>query len=177
MKQQVSTREPSIGHPQGIGEQSVRAAVMPHPIQARAGEHSIHRSAASLRDRANHQPEERMECWSADQTSTGCSGTRQAHPAVPNRRDFCRGCSHRNRRSPAPAARDRRGLRILGVDAEHPLHIAWACPVRGCAAAMCSACGGRRGLGSSGGSAPTPGGVLLALLPAGDQVPAGDDLG
>ena len=53
-----------VTRPAGIGEQSVRAAVMPHPIQPGAGEHSTHRSAPSLRDQANHQPKESMECWS-----------------------------------------------------------------------------------------------------------------
>jgi len=38
-----------IARPAGVREQSVRATVMPHLIQAGTGEHSTHRSTASLR--------------------------------------------------------------------------------------------------------------------------------
>jgi hypothetical protein len=37
---------------------------MPHLIQPGAGEHSTHRSAASLGDQTDNQPDERMECGS-----------------------------------------------------------------------------------------------------------------
>ena len=45
-----------------VGEQSVRAAVMPHLIQPGAGDHSTHRSTAGLRDQPNHQSDEGVEC-------------------------------------------------------------------------------------------------------------------
>jgi hypothetical protein len=55
-----------ICRPAGVGEQSVRAAVMPHLIQPGTGEHSTHRSAAGLRDQTDHQSDERQECWSGE---------------------------------------------------------------------------------------------------------------
>ena len=51
-----------VTRPAGVGEQSVRAAVMPHLIQPGAGEHSTHRSAAGLGDQADNQPDEGLEC-------------------------------------------------------------------------------------------------------------------
>ena len=53
-----------VTRPAGVGEQSVRAAVMPHLIQPGTGEHSTHRSAAGLRDQTDNQPDERLECGS-----------------------------------------------------------------------------------------------------------------
>ena len=53
-----------VTRPAGVAEQSVCAAVMPHLFQPGAGEHSTHRSAASLRDQANNQPGESRECRS-----------------------------------------------------------------------------------------------------------------
>ena len=53
-----------VTRPAGVAEQPVCAAVMPHLFQPGAGEHSTHRSAASLRDQANNQPGESRECRS-----------------------------------------------------------------------------------------------------------------
>jgi len=55
-----------VTRPAGVAEQSVRAAVMPHPIQPGTGEHPTHRSTASLRDQANHQPDEGLEGGSGE---------------------------------------------------------------------------------------------------------------
>jgi hypothetical protein len=51
-----------ITRPAGVGEQSVRAAVMPHLIQPGAGKHPTHRSTPGLRDQTDHQPDEALEC-------------------------------------------------------------------------------------------------------------------
>ena len=40
---------------------------MPHLIQPGAGEHSTHRSAAGLRDQADHQSDEGLECGSGEE--------------------------------------------------------------------------------------------------------------
>jgi hypothetical protein len=53
-----------ITRPAGVGEQSVCAAVMPHLIQPGTGEHSTYRSPAGLRDQADNQPDEGLECGS-----------------------------------------------------------------------------------------------------------------
>ena len=50
-----------VARPAGHGEESVRAAVMPELLQAGAGEHPAHRSAASLTDQTNDQADERAE--------------------------------------------------------------------------------------------------------------------
>jgi hypothetical protein len=55
-----------ITRPTGVAEQSVRAAVMPHPIQPGAGEHPTHRSTPGLRDQTNDQPDEGLECGSGE---------------------------------------------------------------------------------------------------------------
>src|SRR6188472_1344008 len=51
-----------VARPAGVGEQSVCAAVMPHPFQPGPGEHSTHRSTAGLRDQTNKQADECWEC-------------------------------------------------------------------------------------------------------------------
>jgi hypothetical protein len=52
-----------VARPAGIGEQSVRPAVMPHLIQPGADEHSTHRSAAGLRDQADNPARRRSGMW------------------------------------------------------------------------------------------------------------------
>jgi hypothetical protein len=47
-----------ITGPAGVGEQSMRAAVMPHLIQPGAGQHPTHRSTAGLRDQTDNQADE-----------------------------------------------------------------------------------------------------------------------
>src|SRR6185295_11449731 len=48
----------------GVGEHSVRAAVMPYLIQPSPDEHSAYRSAPGLRDQTNKQADESGECRS-----------------------------------------------------------------------------------------------------------------
>jgi hypothetical protein len=82
-----------IARPAGVREQSVRAAVMPHLIQAGTGEHSTHRSTASLSDQANNQPDESMECWSGK--------ARPEHGKETGQRARCGGAGTHRRITPA----------------------------------------------------------------------------
>ena len=75
--------------PAGVGEQSVRAAVMPHLIQAATGEHSTHRSAARLSDQADNQPDEGLECRGGK--------ARPEHGQEPGQRARCGGAGRHRR--------------------------------------------------------------------------------
>jgi hypothetical protein len=72
-----------VTRPAGVGEQSMRAAVMPHLIQPGAGQHSTHRSAAGLSDQADNQPDEGLECRGGK--------ARPEHGQEPGRRARCGG--------------------------------------------------------------------------------------
>lgn len=50
-----------VSRPAGLGEEPIRAAVMPHPCQARAGPHPGHGALARLGERPDDQGGERAE--------------------------------------------------------------------------------------------------------------------
>jgi hypothetical protein len=75
-----------VTRPAGGGEQSVGAAVLPHLIQPGTGEHSTHRAAPSLRNQADNQPDEGLECRSGKARAKLGQQTGQRAELPPERR-------------------------------------------------------------------------------------------
>jgi hypothetical protein len=87
----------------GHGEESVRAAVMPELLQAGAGEHPAHRSAASLTDQTNDEADERAEGGAVKQGRNTATRSVNEHGTVaPGSIDgsLSRGWCRRRRCSP-----------------------------------------------------------------------------